>query len=61
MVHLMKNDSHGEHIGHRVEILWDQYRFGAQKTDQKYPVTLVKLSVHFQTNSMRLCARSCSS
>jgi len=35
----------------------NQYRFGAQKIDQKYPVTLVKFSVHFQTRSMRLCAR----
>jgi len=38
-------------------IYWDQYRFGAQKIDQKYPVTLVKFSVHFQIRSMRLCAR----
>jgi len=39
------------------EKFWDQYRFGAQKIDQKYPVTLVKFSVYFQIRSMRLYAR----
>jgi hypothetical protein len=43
-----------------LKMFWDQYRFGAQKINQKYPVILVKLSVHFQTSSMRLYARSCS-